>query len=142
MKSQNLKNHRRFDPMYHYFMLPGSLVLFIGTIVNMFKASSENMYDASLVSFGSLLLMLLILFARGFALKAQDRAIIAEEKMRHYILTGKALNTKLKPRQIIGLRFASDDEFSELANKAAEEGLSEKAIKKSIKNWRADNYRV
>ncbi|MCX6163126.1 MAG: DUF6526 family protein [Ignavibacteriae bacterium] len=45
-------------------------------------------------------------------------------------------------RQIIGLRFASDEEFPELAKKAAETGMKEDDIKKAIKNWRADNYRV
>ncbi len=81
-------------------------------------------------------------YARSFALIAQDRAIKAEENFRHYLLTGKALDSKLTVRQIIGLRFASDEEFSELAKKAVAENLSENAIKKSIKNWKEDNYRV
>ena len=44
--------------------------------------------------------------------------------------------------QIIGLRFASDAEFVELARKAAEESMSLDAIKKSVKNWRADYDRL
>ena len=108
----------------------------------MVKSSDENFYDASLLAFGSLLLILTALYARSFALKAQDRAIIAEEKFRHYVLTGKVLDDKLTPRQIIGLRFASDAEFPGLAEKALSENLSEKEIKKSIKSWKADNYRA
>ena len=77
-----------------------------------------------------------------FPLKAQDRAIRAEENLRHYVLTGKLLDPKLTVRQIIGLRFASDREFVALAQKAAAESLSEDAIKKAIRNWRADTYRV
>ena len=77
-----------------------------------------------------------------FALKAQDRAIKAEENFRYYLLTGKALSSKLTMRQIIGLRFASDEEFVALADKAVKENLSEKEIKKSIKSWKADTYRV
>ena len=142
MKTQNLANHARFVPLYHFFTLLGTLLLFIGSIVNLVKSTEENMYDASLLVFGSLLLMLTAFYTRVFALKAQDRAIIAEEKFRHYILTGKALSDKLTPRQIIGLRFASDEEFAELAQKAVTENLSEKAIKKSVKNWKSDNYRV
>jgi hypothetical protein len=57
-------------------------------------------------------------------------------------LTGKALPNELNIRQIVGLRFASDAEFPKLAEKAAKEGLSEKAIKLEIKNWKADTYRV
>jgi hypothetical protein len=87
-------------------------------------------------------LALVSVIARLFSLKAQDRAIRAEENLRHYVMTGKLLNPKLTVRQIIGLRFASDDEFVALAGRAVEENLSEDAIKKAVKNWRADTYRV
>ena len=142
MKTQNYSNHGRFVPLYHYFTLLGALILFIGSIVNLVKSSGSNLYNASLIVFGSLLLMLTALYARVFALKAQDRAIKVEENFRHYLLTGKTLDTKLTVRQIIGLRFASDEEFPELAKKAVNENMSEKDIKKVIKNWKADNYRV
>jgi hypothetical protein len=75
-------------------------------------------------------------------LKGQDRVIRAEEKLRHFILTGKPLDARLTTKQIIGLRFASDAEFPELARKAADENLSMDAIKKSVKNWRADHDRL
>jgi len=142
MKSQNFSNHARFVPLYHYFTAIGSMLLVIGAVVNLVKSSEGNLYDASLLAFGSLLLMLTTFYARSFALKAQDRAIVVEEKLRHYILSGTVLNDQLTSRQIIGLRFASDEEFVELAQKAVMENLSEKEIKKSIKNWKADNYRV
>jgi hypothetical protein len=87
-------------------------------------------------------LLLQYYYLRSFALKAQDRAIRAEENFRHYLLTGKPLDSRLTIRQIIGLRFASDEEFPELAKKAAESGMSEEEIKKSIKNWKPDTYRV
>jgi hypothetical protein len=45
-------------------------------------------------------------------------------------------------RQIVGLRFASDEEFPALAQRAADEGLSEDEIKKAVKSWRGDDYRV
>jgi hypothetical protein len=81
-------------------------------------------------------------FCRMFALKAQDRAIRAEENLRHYVLTGKLLDPKLTVRQVIGLRFAPDAEFVALAQRAAAENLSEDDIKKAVKNWKADTYRV
>ena len=142
MQSQNYSNHARFVPLYHFFTLLGTLLLLIGSIVNLVKSSGENLYNASLLVFGSLLLMLTAFYARVFALKAQDRAIRAEEKFRYYVLTGKMLDSKLTTRQIIGLRFASDEEYAELASKAVNENLSEKAIKKAIKNWKEDTYRV
>ena len=87
-------------------------------------------------------LLMLFFYCRIFPLKAQDRAIRAEENLRHYVLTGKLLDPRLTVRQIIGLRFASDAEFITLAQRAAEENLSGDDIKKAIKNWRADNYRL
>ena len=79
---------------------------------------------------------------RTYALKAQDRAIRAEENLRHFILTGKPFDARLTIQQIIGLRFASDEELPVLAQKAAEEGLSSKQIKQAIQHWRADYYRI
>ena len=57
-------------------------------------------------------------------------------------MTGKLLDARLSTRQIIGLRFASDGEFVDLAKQAAEKSLSEDAIKQAVKNWRADTNRV
>lgn len=142
MKTQNYSNHGRFVPLFHFFTLIGTLVLLIGSIVNLVKSSGSNLYDATLIVFGALLLMLTAFYARVFSLKAQDRAIKAEENFRHYLLTGKSLDSRLTVRQIIGLRFASDEEFPELAKKAVDENLSEKDIKKSVKNWKGDYYRV
>jgi hypothetical protein len=57
-------------------------------------------------------------------------------------MTGKLLDHRLSVKQIVALRFASDEEFVELARKAADQGLSMDDIKKSVKHWRGDYYRV
>lgn len=142
MKKQTYSNHRRFVPLFHYFGFIALIVLLIGSIVNLVKSSHDNLYSASLIVLISVLLILATLFARGFALKAQDRAIVAEEKLRYFLLTKKALPGELTVRQIIGLRFASDEEFVELVERALREKLSENHIKKEIKNWKGDYYRV
>jgi hypothetical protein len=82
------------------------------------------------------------IYTRKFALVAQDRAIRAEEALRHFILTGKPIDPKLRLGQVIALRFASDEELPALAKRAVEEGLTSKQIKEAIKNWRADTHRV
>ena len=81
-------------------------------------------------------------YARAFALKAQDRAIRAEENLRYFALTGKLFDPQLKISQIIALRFAADAEFVALAKKAVDEKLTNKQIKEAIKNWKGDYYRV
>jgi hypothetical protein len=86
--------------------------------------------------------VLTALLGRMFAVKAQDRAIRAEENLRHFVLTGKLLDPRLAIRQVIGLRFASDAEFVALAKRAADENLSERAIKQAVQQWKPDTYRV
>ena len=142
MKNQTYSNHRRFVPLFHFVTMPVLLLLLIGSVVNLVKSSHDNLYSASLIVLISVILILLTYFGRMFARKAQDRAIVAEEKFRHYVLTQKPLPTELSVRQIIGLRFASDEEFPALAQRALKENLSEEKIKKEIKNWKADSYRV
>jgi len=142
MTQQNYSNHRRFVPLYHFITLLGTLFLLIGSIVNLVKSSHDNLYNASLLVLGAFLLLLTAFFARVFALKAQDRAICAEENFRYFLLTKKTLPKELTTRQIVGLRFASDDEFEALAERAIKEKMSENDIKKAIVNWKGDYYRV
>ncbi len=142
MQIQNYSNHRKFVTGYHGITLLGALILLIGSIVNLVSSSHDNLYSASLIVLASILLILIAYYARIFALKAQDRAICSEEKFRYYLLTKEALPKELSVRQIVGLRFASDDEMATLVAKAIKEKMSENDIKKSIINWRADHYRV
>ena len=142
MKQQNYSNHSKMVLGFHGILFLAIVALLIGAIRNLIKATDEDIYGASLLVLIPLIFLFFMYFTRAFALKAQDRAIKAEENFRHYLLTGKTLNSKLTMRQIIGLRFASDEEYIELAERAVKENLSEKDIKKSIKNWKADNYRV
>jgi hypothetical protein len=102
----------------------------------------QRIYSASLISAIIVALVLLFFFVRSFSMGVQDRAIRAEENLRHNVLTGKLLDGRLSMKQIVGLRFASDGEFADLARKAAEQSMPQDAIKKSIKSWRADNDRV
>ena len=142
METQNYKNHARMVPGFHYVMFALIMAMLVGGIVNAIKSGHENFYSATLLILAAVILLLISFYTRSFALKAQDRAIKAEENFRHYLLTGKPLSSDLSMRQIVGLRFASDNEFSDLAKKAVSESMSEKDIKESIKNWKADNYRV
>jgi len=144
MQQQNYANHRRYVFMFHVVLLLAILALIGGSIHNLIESfgNEDRLYNASLICLVSLCLLFLFFFSRSFALRAQDRAIRAEENLRHFVLTGKLLDSRLTVRQIIGLRFAPDEEFVSLAKRAVEENLSEDAIKRAIKNWKGDYYRV
>lgn len=144
MSEQNYNNHARLDTGYHRILFPILLLTFIGSCVNLNHSLGDHqrLYSASLITVITMSLVAVALYARIFALKAQDRAIRAEENLRHYVLTGKLLDARLTPKQIVALRFASDAELVELAPKAASSALDPKVIKQAIKQWKADDYRV
>jgi high-affinity K+ transport system ATPase subunit B len=129
---------------YHKVILPILFLTLVGSVVNLYQSWGEHqrIYSASLIVVLTVCLIFTFLFARTFPLKAQDRAIRAEENLRHFAMTGKLLDPRLSVKQVVGLRFASDEEFVALARKAAEESLTPDAIKRAVKNWRADTYRV
>jgi hypothetical protein len=143
-KAQNYGNHTRLVPLYHIVTSLLLLATFIGACVNLYKSlgDSSRLYSASLLVTLTAATILVAFFARTFALKAQDRAIRAEEQLRHYVMGGKLLDSRLTLRQIIGLRFASNEEFLALCQRAAEQSLSEDEIKKAVKNWRVDAHRA
>jgi hypothetical protein len=143
-KTQNYANHARYVPGFH-ILLFGLIVLgLIGSCVNLYSSFGDHqrIYSASLIVVLEVVALLLSFYCRAFALKAQDRAIRAEENLRHFVLAGKLLDPRLSALQIVALRFASDAEFVKLAALAADESLEPTAIKKAIKDWRADYYRV
>lgn len=143
-KVQSYANHAQLVPMYHYVTFGILLATFIGACINLSQSWGDHarFYSASLLVTLTFATILLALYARSFALKAQDRAIRAEEQLRHYVMTGKLLDPRLDIRQVIGLRFASNEEFVALAQRAADQSMSAKDIKQAVRNWRADTYRV
>ena len=144
MPDQNYSNHRQYVPIFHYVLLPVLFLTIIGSIVNLVESWGDptRLYSASLIVVLSVCGLFTAFFARVFSLKAQDRAIRAEQNLRHFAMTGKLLDARLTVRQVVALRFASDGEFVALAQRAAAENLTPDAIKRAIKTWRPDTYRV
>ncbi len=144
MNDQNFKNHGRMVPMFHYVAFTAALFPLVMTTIQFVKAigdESGRLHAAAMLSL-VVAVILGLWYTRSFALKAQDRGIRAEENLRHFISTGKPLDSRLTMRQIIGLRFAGDDEFLALAKKAVDENMSEKQIKMAVTNWKADHDRA
>jgi Ca2+/Na+ antiporter len=139
---QNLKNHGRIDPSYHFFLL-GILVL------NLVYASI-HLYRQHTISAGwflvlSIAVFVLVFKVRLYPMKVQDRVIRIEERLRLEALAPAEWRTqisKLSEDQLIGLRFAPDEEVVKLAQQALEHNLTRKQIKERIQNWRPDTFRV
>lgn len=142
MNTQNAKNHGRYIPLWHFITTIILLALLIGSIINFVHSDASSHYSSALLVVIAVLLFIFFWYTRWFALRAQDRAIRAEENFRHYILTGKPFDKQLRLGQIIALRFASDEEMPALAKRAVADSLSSKQIKEAIQNWRADHHRV
>jgi hypothetical protein len=144
MTEQNFKNHSRLIPMFHYVAFTAALFPFVITVINFIKSIGDGSGRLNAAAMLSLVVAVVLglWYARSFALRAQDRGIRAEENFRHFIATGKPLDSRLTMRQIIGLRFAGDDEFVALAKQAVDENMSQKQIKMAVKNWKADNDRA
>lgn len=144
MTTQSYKNHSRYVPLYH-FVAPLILILCIAAsawnLVRAYQHLSGRLVAAILfgLSYAGLLTWW---YARSFALRAQDRAIRAEENLRYFALTGKLLDRRLRMSQIIALRFADDSELLILAERATNENMPGSEIKKAVTNWKPDNHRV
>ena len=144
MAEQSYSNHRRLVTGYHFVLAALVLLCVVGSLIQLYRAFAmgETRVTSALIVLLTIVAVQLFWYCRLFALKAQDRAIRAEERLRHWVLTGEMPDSRLDTRQLIGLRFASDEEFPALAKRAAEEGMSEHAIKKAVSNWRGDTYRA
>lgn len=140
---QTYANHTRFDPPFHYFLAPGAMVLVALTVWNVVQHSSQ-------LAAWILLLMAVLFFSalfllRLYPLKAQDRIIRLEERLRLQTLLSAPLARRipeLTEAQLIALRFASDGELPEIVEKALAAKMPPKEIKKNIAAWRADTFRV
>ena len=142
MNEQDYKSHRQLVITWHVLIALGLIALLGGSIRYLMVCPADQVYPASLLILVSFILIGIYLHTRRFALKAQDRAIRAEENLRYFMLTGKRLDDRIGMKQLIALRFAGDEEFPALVQRAADEKLEPDAIKKEIRNWRADWHRV
>lgn len=142
--AQNYKNHLRFYPLHHFVLTPLSLA-YLGLVIASDNFQNATVLDALRELLLPILLFFLLLIARIYALKNQDRLIRLEMRQRYFELTGKsfsAIEEKLGMKRIIALRFSSNEELVDLIEKALAENLSPKDIKQSIQNWQADHMRV
>ena len=140
---QTFENHARVLPAYHYVAFPLFAINFFFTLYQAVTAFTwGNLAAFSL----AVALILLFVVARVMALTVQDRVIRIEEQLRMRTLLPADLQPRISDftvKQFVALRFASDEELPGLARKVLDEKIQDqKAIKKMVRNWRADYQRA
>jgi len=148
-KPQTYANHTRFDPLFHFFVLPVFGFALIASLVHFFRHFGERSPWGNVHALLLVVLAAAVLAAafkiRLYSIKVQDRVIRLEERLRLTTLLQEPLRSRipeLTEDQLCGLRFASDAEIPKLVERTLKENLSRADIKKAIQTWRPDYWRV
>jgi hypothetical protein len=141
-KVQTYANHTRWDPPFHFFVMPVFLLVAVGATVHFIWRPGLH---SALMFVTAVALATAVLKIRLYALRVQDRVIRVEERQRMAALLAEPLRSRipeLTVGQLVGLRFASDAELPALVERTLSEKLSKSDIKKAIQTWRPDYLRV
>jgi hypothetical protein len=142
VSQQSFSHHTRYDPLFHFFILPVFAITLVASIVHVLRWPGLHSGWMVVVIIAAVVALFKL---RLYPLKVQDRVIRVEERMRLMTLLDPALRPRIAEfteSQLIALRFASDAELPAVAIRALDEKLSSQAIKQSIQHWRADDWRV
>jgi hypothetical protein len=141
-KPQNLANHAKFDPAFHFFLAPVALFFIIATGIEVYKNPG---WMTAVHLLAALWATVALFKIRLYSLKVQDRVIRLEERLRLERLLSapaKARVYELTEGQLIALRFASDSEIPVLVDNVFKTNMTPKQIKQAIQSWRPDYWRV
>ena len=146
---QSYAHHTRWDPLFHFFLLPvfglGVLMSLVHFFAHFAHSDFRDNFHASMLILLAVALLTAVFKIRLYALKVQDRVIRLEERLRLAQLLSEPLRSRipeLTVDQLVGLRFASDAEIPKLVERALNEKLKRSQIKEAIQTWRPDNWRV
>ena len=142
MSEQSFQSHTH-RPTLTVVAFAFAMIALAMTIGQMIRTAAGPRDWAMLLTL--LAVVVLIAISRIYIVRLQDRIIMLEVKVRaaELLTSGQdAQLAKLNAKQVAALRFAGDDEFGLLLDRAARENLAPKEIKASIKNWRPDLYRT
>jgi len=142
-EQQNFANHSRFHPIYHFVLTPIFGVNFLIALVRLVRNPGlATGWDVVIAA----ALIGLLLIARTYALKVQDRVIRLEEQTRMLRLLPDDLRgrlSELSEGQLVAMRFCSDGQLEQLTRSVLDEKLqTRKEIKSRITTWRPDYFRV
>jgi len=140
---QTYKNHVRNFPPFHFFVLP---VLFLNALNEIRHLWQSPTLHSLWVFIVAVALLMTALLSRVMSLAVQDRVIRLEMRLRLKEVLPADLRpriTELTPRQLVGLRFASDAELPEMVRDVLAGKLTTtKEIKTKIKDWQGDWLRA
>jgi hypothetical protein len=139
---QTFANYTRVDPPFHMFVMPVAGISLLVAI--WYLIQNPGFYSAWLVVVAAAAIVL-VMKVRMYALKAQDRVIRLEERLRLASLLPQSLCSRigeLSESQLIALRFAGDAELPGLVDKTLSGKLAGAEIKKAIVTWRPDYWRI
>ena len=146
---QTFASHRRFDPLFHFFLVPVFAVGLLLSLIHFFyhfrDSDGRDNFHSFLLIVLAVALLLLVFKTRLYALRVQDRVFRLEERLRLNELLGEPLRSRipeLSEDQLVALRFASDAEVAKLVERALNEKLKRGEIKRAIQSWRPDRWRV
>ncbi|HYX26324.1 MAG TPA: DUF6526 family protein [Thermoanaerobaculia bacterium] len=147
MADQTFATHRKLVPGFHLVTLGILAINLIWSLVRVvfpipFVPVQDRLWNVAV----AVALALLGWYVRNFPLRAQDRIIRLEERLRLERLLPPDLRGRigeLSTGQLIALRFASDAEVPELTRVVLDQDVkSQDEIKKKVRDWRADHLRM
>lgn len=142
-RTQSFASHRRWHALFHFIAVP---ILSINVIVRIVEAVRFPSLTSAWDVIVSIALLISLVLARAYALTVQNRVIRLEERLRLQRCLPEDLRTRideLRTTHLIALRFCPDEELPEVTREVLSGELrGRRAIKRRIKNWRADWLRV
>jgi hypothetical protein len=147
MAEQSYSTHRKLVPAYHFAVYSILVINLIWSIFRLVRGLPEVPFFDRLLAVGvAIALLLVAYYVRIFPLRAQDRIIRLEERVRMERLLPEDLKPRigeLRTSQLIALRFASDEELPELTRAVLDRGIRDRdEIKKMVRTWRIDHLRM
>ena len=145
MKTQNYSNHKRYYIPHHFIFLPILAGLQTLGVWKYFNDKENTLIWLLFSVIIFLIIYLTVMVRQHYALENQNRIIRLEFQQRYFEIFGERSDQvieQLRFSQIAALRFAYDEEFKAILAQALNKDISGDEIKKSIKNWRPDYYRV
>jgi len=142
-RTQSYANHRRFFALYHYVAMPILIANLVVTTMHAVRYPSAWTIWVVVVSFG---LVAGLVASRTSALIVQSRLIALEMRLRLAATLPPELRSRiaeLRLKQLIGLRFAGDEELPRLVERCLRGELTTAdEVKREVRDWRPDFLRA